>query len=122
MPQFVCGVACVFTWWYLSNRECRESGRSRERGEEGVREQESTRVWEEEEEEAEEEELWLGSQRKSSGLESSREEPHTRSSLRSTAPQRSTRRGRGREPLVAAWKRSMPRAHSEKEVMPSEVI
>ena len=108
-------VVCVFTWWYLSNRECRESGRSRERGEEGVREQESTRVWEEEE-------VWLGSQRKSSGLESSREEPHTRSSLRSTAPQRSTRRGRGHEPLVAAWKRSMPRAHSEKEVMPSEVI
>ena len=63
---------------------------------------------------------WLSCHRKISGLDSSREAIHTSSSFSSTERQRSTRRAFGWEEEVAAWKRSMPRAHRVKEVMPRD--
>lgn len=63
---------------------------------------------------------WLSCQRKISGLDSSREASHTSSSFSSTAAQRSTGRAFGWDDEVAAWKRSMPRAHRVKEVIPRD--
>lgn len=62
----------------------------------------------------------LNCHRKISGLESSRAESQTSSSLVSTERQRSTCRGFHGVEEVAAWKRSMPRAHRVKEVMPRD--
>lgn len=64
--------------------------------------------------------LWLSCQRKISGLDSSKAVSHTNSSFSSTERQRSTRRAFGWDEEVAAWKRSIPRAHRVKEVMPRE--
>lgn len=63
---------------------------------------------------------WLSCHRKISGLDSSRAASHTSSSFSSTERQRSTRRAFGWDEEVAAWKRSIPRAHRVKEVMPRD--
>lgn len=63
---------------------------------------------------------WLSCHRKISGLDSSRAESHTSTIFISTERQRSTRRAFGWEDEVAAWKRSIPRAHKVKEVMPRD--
>lgn len=63
---------------------------------------------------------WLSCHRKISGLDKSKAASHTSSSFSSTERQRSTRRAFGWVEEVAAWKRSMPKAHSVKEVMPRD--
>lgn len=63
---------------------------------------------------------WLSCHRKISGLDSSRAASHTSSSFSSTERQRSTRRAFGWDEEVAVWKRSIPRAHRVKEVMPRD--
>lgn len=62
----------------------------------------------------------LSCHRKISGLDSSSEASHTSSSFSSTERQRSTCRALGCDDEVAAWNRSMPRAHKVKEVMPRD--
>lgn len=63
---------------------------------------------------------WLSCHRKISGLDKSKAASHTSSSFSSTERQRSTRRAFGWVEEVAAWKRSMPKAHRVKEVMPRD--
>lgn len=63
---------------------------------------------------------WLSCHRKISGLDNSKAASHTSSSFSSTERQRSTRRAFGSVEEVAAWKRSMPKAHRVKEVMPRD--
>lgn len=63
---------------------------------------------------------WLSCHRKISGLESSSAASHTSRSFSRTERQRSTLRAFGWVEEVAAWKRSMPKAHSVKEVMPRD--
>lgn len=63
---------------------------------------------------------WLSCHRKISGLDSSSAASHTSSSFSSTERQRSTLRAFGWVEEVAAWKRSMPKAHRVKEVMPRD--
>ncbi|TNN38990.1 ADP-ribosylation factor-like protein 8A [Liparis tanakae] len=96
-----------------SRSECSESGSSSDSGEAGVTVQASRGR------------PGVSCHRKSSGPASASAASHTSSSFSSTAPQRSTRRASSREgeeeeEEVAARKRSMPRAHSVKEVMPRD--
>lgn len=63
---------------------------------------------------------WLSCHRKISGLDSSNAASHTSSSFSSTERQRSTLRAFGCVEEVAAWKRSMPKAHRVKDVMPRD--
>lgn len=63
---------------------------------------------------------WLSCHRKISGLDSIKAASQTRISFSSTERQRSTRRAFGCDEDVAAWKRSIPRAHRVKEVMPRD--
>lgn len=63
---------------------------------------------------------WLSCHRKTSGLDSSRAESQTSSIFSRTERQRSTRRAFGWGEEVAAWKRSIPRAHKVKEVIPRD--